>query len=133
MWAPTNAISSETGEGVNGGGALGGAASQSAPPVAGERSLVTARCAQDDMACTVAAFRWDGGFTNSASLHDPSTPSNGALPPSTEGVSLEVVELVVDKTRRELTRTYLAVLQVWLALTGDLAKAFVNYEGPKNR
>ena len=38
-------------------------------------------------------------------------------------------ELVIDKCRRELTRTHVAVLQSWLALSGDLARAFINYDG----
>jgi exportin-5 len=38
-------------------------------------------------------------------------------------------ELVIDKCRRELTRTHVAVLQSWLALSGELARAFINYDG----
>jgi uncharacterized membrane protein YgcG len=46
-----------------------------------------------------------------------------------EGVEDESMkELLVEKNIQELSRTYLGVLMVWLALTGDLAKAFINYD-----
>ena len=33
-----------------------------------------------------------------------------------------------EKIKRELTRTYVSVLTAWLALSGDLSKAFINYQ-----
>jgi hypothetical protein len=58
-----------------------------------------------------AAYRRDGGVVVGPGIDDATR------------------ELVVDKCRRELSRTLVGVLQVWFALTGDLAKAFINYDG----
>mmetsp|Transcript_20758 Transcript_20758/g.26993 ORF Transcript_20758/g.26993 Transcript_20758/m.26993 type:complete len:1442 (+) Transcript_20758:118-4443(+) len=60
---------------------------------------------------TPAAFRRDGGLILESDIEEATR------------------EMIVDKTRQELTRTYLGILMSWLALTGDLAKAFINYDG----
>ena len=87
-------------------GAGGGAAAAASP--------AALRAAEAHEWRTVAAaWRRDGGIVLGPTVDDATR------------------ELVIEKTRREVTRTLLGVLQAWLAIMGDLGKAYINYDGAK--
>ena len=82
-----------------------------------QAALQAKQQAQMGMAAPVQPAAWsvDGGLV----LHEAA------------GTAVEdhVRDLIQEKIKRELTRTYVSVLGAWLALSGDLSKAFINYQG----
>lgn len=46
-------------------------------------------------------------------------------------VADEVRDIVHDKTLREVTRTYIGMLMGWFSYTGELSKAFINFDSDR--